>query len=216
MSTATAMPPELRAILEGEQHRAATAGLEIVDADDHSIRARLVPYDVATELRPGIWESFAPGAFARATRAPHRVKLRHDHNGPLIGHATALDDTPTGSYGTFTVARTTAGNEAHTLALAGTLDECSVEFRPITNGRQVRALPDGRQTIRHTRAHLLGLALVPYGAYGDHAHPDAGAKVLAVRDLDGPTDTTPQPTAADKLDARARHDARARLERLTH
>lgn len=158
------------------QYRAAT--VEAIDPDEGTVLLRAAPYDVETQLTTDLWESFAPAAFARAAEAPHRVKLFHNHpahGGALIGHAREVDDRPDGVWVRAKFSQTAAGLEARELALDGSLDQCSVEFRALPSWYRVTRKRDGLH-VRHARGHLLGVALVPHGAY------DGAAFVASVRD----------------------------------
>jgi hypothetical protein len=63
------------------------------------------------------------------------------------------------------------------LAVDEVLTDASVEFSQLPDGSRVTIR--GRDTVvRHVRARLLAVALVPEGAYGEHA------QVLSVRDTD--------------------------------
>lgn len=157
---------------DGTQYR--TAEVEVLDVDNGAIAMRAVPYDTETQLADDLFESFTPGAFARATKAPHRAKLFHDHGGPLIGQATSIEDRSDGVYLEARFASTSAAQEARTLASEGILDSASIEFRTMPAHVKVDRRDDGLH-VRHDRAHLLGVALVAYPAYQD-------AAVLSARD----------------------------------
>jgi HK97 family phage prohead protease len=155
------------------QHREAV--VEHVDVDTGRILMRAVPYDVETRLGDDLFESFAPGAFSRAAASPGRCKLWHEHGGPLIGHATTIEDRPDGSWIDARISNTLAGQEARELASDGTLDQVSITFRPMRDWMKVTRGTDGFH-VRHSRAALLGVALVAHGAYAE------GAFVASVRD----------------------------------
>jgi phage head maturation protease len=72
------------------------------------------------------------------------------------------------------------GDELLTLARDGVLDEASIEFAPVRES--MVASRRGEQTlVRHRRAHLRGVGLVPHGAYG------RSALVTSVRDDEAAT-----------------------------
>ena len=98
-------------------------------------------------------------------------------------------------------ANTAAARDARELADDGTLDQVSVEFRAIEDGTGYtwRTLSDGTH-VKHSRAHLLGVALVPHGAYGD------GAFVAQVRSAD----------VMAGIPAAKRAEVLAHLRALTH
>lgn len=168
--TATLEIPQL---FLGEQHREAT--IEHFDPDEGTMLCRAAPYDVEAALDRELWESFAPKCFERAANAPSRVKLWHLHNGPLIGHATDVEDRPDGIWIRSRFSNTPNAQEARELAHDGSLDQVSVTFKPMRDYMGIQRRADGLH-VRHTRAGLLGVALVPHGAY------DTGAFVASVRD----------------------------------
>ena len=151
------------------------AAVEEVDPDAGTILLRAAPYGEETRLARGLFEVFEPGAFARAANAPHRAKLWNGHGGPLIGHAVEIDDRADASWIKARFSNTLAGQEARELAADGTLDACSVEFVPMPDHMKVTRDADGAVHVRHARARLLGVALVPHPAY-------EGAAVVSVRD----------------------------------
>lgn len=161
-ATTLVLPP-----FDGLQHRAAD--VEHIDVDDGTILMRAVPYDVETQLADDLFESFAPAAFARAAAAPGRCKLWHEHGGPLIGHATTIEDRPDGTWINAKISNTLAGQEARELARDGTLDQVSITFRPMKDWMKVTRSERGFH-VRHSRAGLLGVALVAHGAYADNAY----------------------------------------------
>jgi HK97 family phage prohead protease len=156
------LPPTLDVV----QHRAAD--VERIDVDNGTILMRAVPYDVEIELADDLFESFAPAAFARAASAPGRCKLWHEHGGPLIGHATTIEDRPDGAWIEAKISNTLAGQEARELANDGTLDQVSITFRPLRDWLKVTRSDRGFH-VRHSRAALLGVALVAHGAYAESA-----------------------------------------------
>lgn len=163
------IPPALTEV----QTRAAD--VERIDTETGTILMRAVPYDVETQLADDLFESFAPAAFSRAASAPGRCKLWHEHGGPLIGHATTIEDRPDGTWIEARISNTLAGQEARELASDGTLDQVSITFRPMRDWMKVTRGADGFH-VRHSRAALLGVALVAHGAYAE------GAFVASVRD----------------------------------
>jgi phage head maturation protease len=177
----------------GPQWRSA----QVVDiADDFgAVRLRMVPYEREARLGDALWESFARGSFAAAVRAPSRIKLWLDHGGPLVGCANTVEDLPDGSYASMRFSSTAHSQEARTLVREKILQECSVEFRALRDHMKARRGPDGLH-VTHSRGHLLGVALVAHGVYGE-----AGSLVLSARDQN-----------ADKT----RDERLARLRALTH
>jgi len=158
------------------QTRSAT--VSALDAEQRIIELLAVPYGVETRLSPSLVESFAARAFGNAGKDPGRVKLWHGHStagGSIVGSAALVEDRAEGVFIRARVSHTAAGDDLLTLAQDGVLDEASVEFQPIPADMNVTRR--GEDTVvRHKRARLLGVALVPHGAYG------RGAVVLSVRD----------------------------------
>lgn len=155
-----------------------TATVDALDVDQRLVELRAVPYGVETRLSPRLVESFHPRAFANASKDPGRVKLWLGHStagGQLVGSAELVEDRSDGVYIRARVSSTAAGSDLLTLARDGVLDEASVEFQPIPQDMQVSRRGDDT-VVRHKRARLLGVALVPHGAYGRNA------MVLSVRD----------------------------------
>jgi HK97 family phage prohead protease len=167
------LPPLYRTPI---QTRNAT--VSALNADERIIELLAVPYGVETRLSPTLVESFAARAFVNAGKDPGRVKLWHGHStmgGSIVGSAALVDDRADGVFIRARVSHTAAGDDLLTLAKDGVLDEASVEFQPIPADMHVTRR--GEDTVvRHKRARLLGVALVPHGAYG------RGALVLSVRD----------------------------------
>lgn len=187
---------ELPARFAGVQYRRA----EIDGVEERMIRLRAVPYDVEVEVDRDLFESFEPTAFANAARDPGRVKLWNLHSndgGRIVGQGVEVEDRPDGVLVRARVSATAAGDELLTLAADGVLDEASIEFKPIPKAMIIRRAGD-QLHVRHRRAHLLGVALVPQGAYG------RDAVLLSVRDLRA------------KQQEKLRAEALARLQAYNH
>lgn len=183
---------------ESVQYRRA----EIADVDERSVLLRAVPYDVEAQLDRDLFESFEPAAFANATRDPGRVKLWFGHSdtpsGMIVGKADQIQDLPDGVQVRSRVSQLPEGDRLLTLLRDEVLDEASIEFNPMPKSMTVTRAADGMFHVRHKRAHLLGVALVPQGAYGRNA------LVLSVRDI-----------RAKERD-RVRAEALARLQAYNH
>lgn len=160
--------------LDGPQYRRAT----VQQIQDRTIQLRAVPYGVESEIDRGLFESFEPGAFSNAVKDPARVKLWFGHSndgGRIVGQAASIEDRADGLIVWARVSATAAGDELHTLAADGVLDEASIEFGPIPKDMIISRSGETIH-VRHRRGHLRGVALVPHGAYG------RDALVLSVRD----------------------------------
>jgi HK97 family phage prohead protease len=171
--TITATELEVPQLYKGIQHREAT--IEHLDPEEGTLLCRAAPYDVEAQLDHELFESFSPKTFERACKAPSRTKLWHLHNGPLIGHALDVEDRPDGLWIRAKFSQTANAQEARELAHDGSLDQVSVSFKPMRDFMRVQRREDGLH-VRHSRAGLLGVALVPHGAY------DIAAYVASVRD----------------------------------
>jgi HK97 family phage prohead protease len=173
MSDTLTLPPQYQTPI---QTRSATvAALEV---DQRLVELMAVPYGVETRLAASLVESFQARAFANAGKDPGRVKLWAGHStvgGQPVGWAESVEDRSEGVFVRMRVSHTAAGDDLLTLARDGVLDEASVEFQPIPADMLVTRRGDDT-VVRHKRARLLGVALVPHGAYG------RGATVLSVRD----------------------------------
>ena len=164
--------------LTGLQYRSAA----VVDADEEEriITLTAVPYGVEGRLSEHLVEVFDPSAFARSVRDPARTKLWHGHStdgGHIVGQGVEIIDLPGGLEVRARVSKTAAGEELLTLAKDKVLDEASVEFLPIKEAMVVTKRGSDI-LVRHQRAHLRGVALVPAGVYSRHA------VVTSVRDED--------------------------------
>lgn len=195
--TQTIRPEAVSSQFETLQYRRA----EIKDLADNEVLLRAVPYDVEYPIDAGLAESFAPAAFRGAIKDPARVKLWHDHSdtprGRIAGVGTVIEDRPDGAYVRAKFANTEPGQELRSLLADGILDEASIEFRAIPKDMQVTRDAETVH-VRHRRAHLRGVAVVPEGAYG------RDALVMSVRDI--------RRQQSDK----ARAEALARLDAYNH
>lgn len=150
--------------------------VSLAEGDGRTLVSRLVPYNevaVVDDGRGPYKERFVPGAFNAQLRAADKIKafLNYRHRqgiGDQIGHARQIMDRTDGLHGELKVLDTATGETALQLYHAGVLDRLSIEFV----SRKHR-LVDG--VVERLDARLVGIALVPEGAY-------TGAQVLAVRE----------------------------------
>jgi len=152
------------------QYRAAE--VQEVSIEKREMFVRAAPYGVTTDIGGGIDETFEPGTFARAVKAPQRVSAFWEHGGPLIGRGIQVIDQADGVWIRAKIGRTTAATDVISLIEDELLRDVSVEFRPIPEAMKVHQRGQ-RLDIRHIRAHLLGFAVVTNGAYGDKAYVDS-------------------------------------------
>jgi HK97 family phage prohead protease len=129
---------------------------------------RVVPYNVSARVRdPGgepYLEQFAPGAFARACRAPDRVELRYAHGSGLadwIGRGVEFREADDGLDGSVRVLGGVFGDQALTLVDEGLLTGLSVGFADLA--RRNRRAADG--AVIRERCHLVEVSLTPNPAY---------------------------------------------------
>jgi HK97 family phage prohead protease len=172
---------------------------EIADIDQQSVLLRAVPYDVEVPIDVGLVESFEPRAFRGAVKDPARVKLFLTHDQPRVpaGVATEIIDRAEGVDIRAKFASTAGGQDLRSLLMEQIMDEASIEFRAIPKDMQV--IRDGDSVhVRHRRAHLTGVAIVPEGAYGRNA------VALSVRDIRA------------RAQEKARMEALARLNAYNH
>lgn len=118
-----------------------------------------VPWNVAARLSTGETVKFLRGAFD-VNAKPAKLVENHDLTA-LRGVVTELVDTDEGLMFTATFANTTAATEAVELVKAGAYDAVSVGAAPIV------AVADADGTLVVSKARLIELSLVPYGAYED-------------------------------------------------
>ncbi len=150
--------------------------VEVAEGDGRTLVARLVPYNEVANVNDGggpYQEMFLPGAFNAQTRAANRIKaflnFRHSQAfGDQIGHATKIDDLADGLHGEMYVKPGPHGDDALHFVREGVLNKLSIEFQPLKD-----KIVDG--VVHRVSARLLGVALVPEGAY-------SGAEVIAVRE----------------------------------
>lgn len=164
--------------------------VELAEGDGRTLIARMVPYNQVATVNDGdgpYQEMFLPGAFRAQMKAAHRIKaflnFRHRQGlSDVIGHATKVDDREDGLHGELRVLETPDGDKALMLREAGVLDRLSIEFQPLKD-----RVVDG--VVHRVAARLIGVALVPEGAY-------TGAEVLAVREAtiadDDPEELDPE------------------------
>jgi HK97 family phage prohead protease len=186
-------------------YRAWPVDLELREAegDGLTVTGIVVPYGVEAEieeLRPSgvirYREAFAPGAFARAMRAPNRVSLTYNHDtamGNRMGFGRSFQESSEGLVGTFRLDASSADKARDILesSHAG----FSVGFYSLVP-RAGSERPDSLVTRRS--AILDHVAAVVQGAY-------KGAGVASIRgaDLD-----LGEPTVADlEAEAQTRQDA---------
>lgn len=155
------------------QYRAAV--IEDIDVDKSEILVRAAPYGAPTDIGAGVVEEFRPGTFSRAAKTPHRLGVWSGHGGPLIGRGLEVDDREDGIWIRSKIARTQAAKDALLNIEDGISDQVSVEFVPKSEYMDVTAHKGGLNVV-HRRAHLLGWAVVPEGAYGP-----GGAFIAAIR-----------------------------------
>ena len=141
-----------------------------ITTEGGTITGRAVPYGHTVELKPGLLEVFARGAFKNATKDPGRVKIAYEH-GQVIGHMTELEERDDGLWFAGRISDNPAIPEAaraRAMIAEGLADEMSVGFRTVKGGTTSERHQQGTK-YTHTRAQLLEVSLVPWGAYGREA-----------------------------------------------
>lgn len=134
------------------------------------LRGRAVPYGRVVQLTPGLVERFERGAFANAAKDPARVKICYEH-GQVIGRMRSLEDRDDGHWIDGRISLSDKIPEAATARALleedpPLVDELSVGFQTVKGGTKIDRLEDGTVMWTHTRARLLEVSLVPWGAYG--------------------------------------------------
>jgi HK97 family phage prohead protease len=171
--------------------RTLSTTLEIREVGDQGsgrvLTGLAVPYNVRTEVAPGLYEMVTPGAFAGS----EHVVLRSEH-GTTIG-TLAYSESPDGLLVEGRIAETPAGDEAIALIKAGAWDRLSVGFIPSEEGTQFSQ--DG--TVVRSKARLLEVSVVGNPAYGE------SARVLSLRSASGKTESETAMPDTDVLELRA-------------
>ena len=151
--------------------------IELAEADDRTIRGRCVPYGTVETVDDGTGpykETFEPGAFRRAARAPQKVILDFEHReDPLniLGHGLEFVERDDGLHGVFRAIDGPVGDQGLELVRAGVLTGMSVRAIVLGPGRR------RGDVIVRTACHLDRVALCRQPAY-------AGAVVEALRSAD--------------------------------
>jgi HK97 family phage prohead protease len=170
-----------------------------VEGDGRTIEARIVPYDVPTQVvdKPehggtGIpyLERWLPGAFSKQAGAANRVEvwMNFEHEPGIrgiIGHGVALREAPDALYGTFRVHPGADGDKALHMVNEGILTGLSVEAIP-TRSEHTR-----EGIVNRAKAILDKVSLCRGGLSAYQA-----AEVLAVREAPPepePDEPAPEP-----------------------
>lgn len=148
------------------QHRSAT--IEDIDTVKGELYVKAAPYGELTDIGANIDELFHPGTFARAANSPGRLMVFHNHAGPLVGRGTEVVDKPEGIWIRSRIGRSQAARDMLADIEDKILTDPSVEFRPLPGWMKVQRTGD-RFRVEHRRAHMIGFAMVPEGAYGGSA-----------------------------------------------
>lgn len=142
-----------------------SADMSLRDAG-RTLYGTVIPYDVAVPIVEGsrtYAETFRPGVFARSIRergSKVRLFAQHDRRQLPIGRASTLREDTAGLYAEFTVARTSAGDDALELVRSGVADGFSIAFRPIRDRWDA-----GRAQVERIEAALLEVSVVDVPVY---------------------------------------------------
>jgi len=142
-----------------------------LDVADGFIRGQAVPYGSMVELWPGMLEVFEPGCFRRQLKDPARVKLCLEH-GQVIGRIETLRETSDALHFEGRIAASPdipEARRARALLDENLVDELSIGFNTVAGGSEQHTRDDGQTLVRHKRARLLEISLVPWGVYGREA-----------------------------------------------
>ena len=172
--------------------------------DGRTLEGIAVPYGERVELRAGVWETFAPGAFAQDVAAWNaradgaRVPFVSSHPGEgsrtVLGTVEELTDTPAGVRFRARLVDTQAAREYAELVRAGA-NGVSVEFAPVGPLRVGR---DG--ALRHQAARLLAIAGAVAPAY------DSARVAVRSRRVETMTDPTRPDESPDDTDQEETQD----------
>lgn len=141
-----------------------------ITVEGSDIRGRAVPYDVTIQLMPGIYERFEKGSFSRQLVDPARVKVCLEH-GQVVGKVDRLEERDDGLWFEGGISKSNAIPEAakaRAMLDEELADELSVGFQTVKGGTRAERTGD-ETTYIHSRARLLEVSLVPWGAYGRDA-----------------------------------------------
>lgn len=147
-------------ITTGRQTREIAAAWQET-AETREIVGIGVPYDIETEIYPGLRESFAPGS-VDATGA----LLFYGHREP-IGKILETRDTPEGLQLKARISETNRGNEVYTLLKDGVLTKMSIGFEPIGDAPCQVTKEKDTEIIRWNSVKAREFSIVPFPAYQD-------------------------------------------------
>lgn len=168
---------------------------------ERTIKARAVPFNEWTELYPGVFEQFTPGALRASEQG---VKLRLEHS-ETIGTIDSLSESDAGLEIIAHISETRTGNDALTLARDGALSSMSIGFIPTKDGTEITYDDDGNTFITRRAAELIEVSLVTFPAY-------KSATVEEVRNRK--ESTTMTTTTAPTSDASELAEMRAALSEI--
>lgn len=137
--------------------------------DKGSITGRAVPYDRTIQLADGVFERFEQGAFTRQLKDPGRIKICIEH-GQVVGKVDTLTETDGLDFEARVSQNPSIAEAQRALALLeeDLIDEMSIGFATVKGGTRIERDEQG-VTYVHTRARLMEISLVPWGAYGRDA-----------------------------------------------
>lgn len=145
--------------------------VEVRDLDAREIGALIAPFGAIVNTEIGL-ESFQPGAFAHVD--PKKIVLKSGHNGPAVGRGISIEERADGAYMAFRVSKTTAGDEALTLAKDGVTRFVSIEYAPRESRGEI-AYRDRQRITNWSKVGLKGIATTYKPVYEQ-------AEVLYVRE----------------------------------
>lgn len=166
-----------------EFYRSFAGQLEVRSGGDgRTVYGPAVPFDQPTRIDDQLIEEWAREAFDHQLPAIRRVPLYHGHRrdgGVHVGHLTMGRADPKHLYVEGSVSKTRAGDEYLEMAKDGSTPDFSIGFAVGPGGSQLR----GKVT-RRVKAHLLEVAGVPLGAFGEAASV-AGVRAITTADNPG-------------------------------
>jgi hypothetical protein len=161
-------------------YRSFASQLEIRSGGDgRTVYGPAVPFDQPMQIDDDLIEEWDRSAFDHQLPAIRRVPLYHGHRiqgGIHVGHLTMGRSDPKHLYVEGRVSKTQAGDEYLEMVHDGSTPDFSIGFAVGPGGSQLR----GKIT-RRIRAHLIEVAGVPVGAFGESASV-AGVRAVTAAD----------------------------------
>ena len=160
------------------QRAVATDLVSTLADDGRTVTVRLVPWDRPQPVADRAGRSQYVETFVRGGLQVDldRVLVEREHDGPIVGLLTEVDDREDGLYGTIRMSRSAVGTDTLADIEARILRSVSVDFLD-------SPVPPGAQTVIRSAAQLRRVAFV--------MEPALDAPVLSIRSLPQPPEGEP-------------------------